>query len=278
MKRAVWALPWLAAVVGVALVAYAIAGSAPKCEEEDLYLPEYDENGLRCEGDCDPDIPCQYCNPKGKEPRNRQPPAPPDEGGDGGLGGTGEGGDETVSAAGSSEVPPVGGETASPRPPDAGGRGLGGTGWGGNLPPLGGGAAERGGVSSGNDRSMSTASSPPVRSGDGCGGKAKPRAERSGAERRGRRRAVSARGERESAPQRRSRAVARTSDASGANERAEQDEGQAELGRGLPSAREGAERAGGNRRSLAGRSRVGKRSAPAGGVKRESSASSPPEE
>jgi len=28
-----------------------------------LVLPEVDANGYRCEGDCDPDTPCQVCNP-----------------------------------------------------------------------------------------------------------------------------------------------------------------------------------------------------------------------
>jgi hypothetical protein len=28
------------------------------------YLPDIDENGYRCEGDCDPDVPCRYCNPR----------------------------------------------------------------------------------------------------------------------------------------------------------------------------------------------------------------------
>ena len=27
------------------------------------YLPEVDEEGWRCEGDCDPDVPCRFCNP-----------------------------------------------------------------------------------------------------------------------------------------------------------------------------------------------------------------------
>ena len=26
------------------------------------WLPECDDDGYRCEGDCDPDVPCKWCN------------------------------------------------------------------------------------------------------------------------------------------------------------------------------------------------------------------------
>jgi len=54
-----YAVVSLVTAVVVALAVYA------KCYIDNvrLYLPEYDENGERCEGDCDEDIPCQYCHP-----------------------------------------------------------------------------------------------------------------------------------------------------------------------------------------------------------------------
>ena len=47
----------IACIVILALSAYA----AHVCMGG--YLPEVDEDGWRCEGDCDPDVPCRFCNP-----------------------------------------------------------------------------------------------------------------------------------------------------------------------------------------------------------------------
>ena len=50
-------------VITAVVVAVAV-GALCRSGDSGLYLPEYDEYGARCEGDCDPDTPCQYCNPK----------------------------------------------------------------------------------------------------------------------------------------------------------------------------------------------------------------------
>ena len=46
------------AIVAALMIALAIALA------HEGYLPEVDEEGYRCEGDCDPDVPCRYCNPR----------------------------------------------------------------------------------------------------------------------------------------------------------------------------------------------------------------------
>ena len=55
-------MKYLGMILGVAIIAaLAWVAAHPHSEE---YLPEVDDFGYRCEGDCDPDVPCRYCNPR----------------------------------------------------------------------------------------------------------------------------------------------------------------------------------------------------------------------
>ena len=51
-------------LLAVVAVAAAFCEAAPRSKAAPMPV---DENGWRCEGDCDPDAPCRFCNPPPKK-------------------------------------------------------------------------------------------------------------------------------------------------------------------------------------------------------------------